>query len=286
MTLETGLRPPPTEAQRGQALRHEPNAREGSPPTPLQIRYRGLSEEDMAIFSPREYAFVHAVNNGATTNTEVATDLGISGPYAYVLGSQAKKKLESKPSGRRKPVSVHPYAAIPEEDVHILEQITIGKHPEQIGNKKEVESRIRKMRQLGVDFPHNAGGLTTRERAYIYHFQEGAKTTKALAEKLNLSESTIRGLRASLEKKFKEEGHEMSFGPDRTFSQRELELLDSYDIGVSTVEGLAAALNTSVENVRVIASALRKKRMEIKFTIEPYPFKKRLPAPTGSMSAA
>lgn len=177
----------------------------------------------------------------------------------------------------------YPYAAIPEEDVAILQQIAIGKYPEQIGDKKEIEGRLRKMRHLGVDFPYNAG-LPPRERALIYNFDHGVKTDKELAEKLNTSQSNIRGLRASLEKKF--EGRGISFQPDRTYTPKEQEFLTHYEKGTRNATDLATALKTNVVYIRFLKGSLIKKGKQIEFQRKPHSAKKRLPTTTGSMSYA
>lgn len=246
MAIETGLRPPLTEIQRRQVLRPELGAGEGcKPPKPVQYPYPEIPNGDDIL----------------------------------------EKFTTGEHSGHRRPASVpYPYTEIPEGDVYILGQITIGKHPEQIGNKKEVESIIRKMRQLGVDFPYNAGGLTVRECAYIYNFDHGAKTDKKLAERLDTSQGNIRTLRLGLEKKF--EGREISFKPDRTYTPMEQQFLDHYERGIGNVADLATALQTSETYIRFLKGSLIKKGEQIEFQRKPHPFKKRLLATTDNMSAA
>lgn len=154
----------------------------------------------------------------------------------------------------------YPHEAIPEEDVALLQQLSIGMYPEQIGNREEVAGRLKDLRESGVDFPPDAGGLTPCQRSFIYHFQEGVRTTDELAEKLNKSRASIRGFRAQVEKTLG-----TPYQPDRTFTPREQEFLDHYNAGITRIADLAVAMNTGEGNIKVLGTYLRRKGLEIDF---------------------
>lgn len=152
----------------------------------------------------------------------------------------------------------YPHEAVPETDIMFLQQIAIGKYPEEIGDKEEVLQRLRDLNESGIDFPYNGNGLTPRERQFIYYFQEGATTTAELAKKLNTSQTNIRNLRSQVEEKL-----ETPYQPDRTFTPMEQAFLDKYNSGIIRVKDLARELNTSPANIGFLKFKIIKKNVDI-----------------------
>lgn len=150
--------------------------------------------------------------------------------------------------------------ALPEENVRILQMCSIGVLPENMGNTKYVQKKLREMKRLGVDLARRPGDLTQMERAFIELHQNGVTTTQDIATELKISKAGARGLRLQVREKLG-----TPYQPDRTFTPREREFLALYNRGITRVGDLAAVLNTGDENIYTLRYKLMKKGVKIKF---------------------